>query len=69
MHVPFLHLKKKYNLQYVINFAIHYKSEYLYDYISTKNKLNYPPKWGVIFLLFTIINYILHLFNCQFSNE
>ncbi len=34
-------LKKKYNLKFVINFAIHYKSEYLFDYISTKNKLNF----------------------------
>jgi len=34
-------LKKKYNLKFVINFAVHYKSEFLYDIISSELNLNF----------------------------
>lgn len=34
-------LKKKYNLNFVINFAIHYKSEFLFDHAFTKQKINF----------------------------
>ncbi len=34
-------LKKKYNLKIVVNFAVHYKSEFQYDHISIKNNLNF----------------------------
>ncbi|MAD56970.1 MAG: hypothetical protein CMK44_00165 [Porticoccus sp.] len=34
-------LKKKYNLNFVVNFAIHYKSEFLFDYAFTKQKISF----------------------------
>lgn len=34
-------LKKKNNLKKVINFAVHYKSEFQYDFICTKNNLDF----------------------------
>lgn len=35
------YLKKKYKLKFVINFAVHYKSEFLYDLISSNLKIHF----------------------------